>query len=135
MHEPYDEYEDDDYNDDYNYDDSYDYNSKFYFKFDNNAWIDWLEQAMKDLVEYPKGTWSFYLPSSLFPVNVDPSKAGGKKSSHLFLGINSFKEDVWKPKYFAVNDGNIKYMKHLESNAVYFLNEPLYYKGLFNIMN
>ncbi len=126
---------DDYYDDNYN-DDQYDYDyGKYSFKFDHNAWADWLEQALKDLIENPKGTWSFYVPQSMFPVNVDPSKAGGNKSSHLFLGINNFKEDVWKLKYFAVHDANIKYTKHLESHAVYFLNEPLYYKGLFNIMN
>lgn len=129
MNEDYDN-DDDYYNDNYN-DDHYDNDNKFSFKFDQNAWANWLEDAMKDIVEYPKGTWNFYM----FPVNVDPSKAGGQKSAHLFLGTNKYKEEVWKTKYFAIHHGDIKYTKHLESNAVFFLNEPLYYKGLFNIMN
>lgn len=133
MSDPEDYY-DDDYSDDY-YD--YDYDStkkKFNFKFDHNAWAEWLAEAMKDLIENPKGVWSFIVDPS-FPVkSFGFSDTGGIKN-HLYLGTNNYNEQVWKPQYFAIDSGHIKYTKHLESHAVYFLKQPNYYKSLFNIMN
>jgi hypothetical protein len=128
--------QDDYYNDDYE-DDYYDYDNnkqKFNFKFDHNAWAEWLSEAMKDLIENPKGVWSFIVNPS-FPVKSIGFSDTGDKKSHLYLGTNSYSEVVWKNKYFAKNDGHQKYIKHLQSHAVHFLQQPLYYKGLFDIMN
>jgi hypothetical protein len=134
----YDYHEEDDednYNDDYDYDHSYDYNSKFYFKFDDKAWSEWLEKAMKDLIENKSGLWSFIIDPSLFPVKNIGFSDIGEKTSHQYLGTNIHNEQIWKIKHFIEQKEKITYIKHLQSHAVYFLKEPLYYKGLFNIMN
>lgn len=127
---------DDYYNDDYS-DDFYDYDNnqkKFNFKFDHNAWAEWLAEAMKNLTENHQGVWSFIVDPS-FPVKSFGFSDIDWDKSHLYLGTNTYKELIWKNKYFAKDDGYQKYIKHLQSHAVHFLQQPLYYKGLFDIMN
>jgi hypothetical protein len=70
----------------------------------------------------------------VFPVNSWNPNTGGKDKLQ-YLGSNYNKEPIWKTKYFISNLINQEYKKHLQSNAAYFIKQPNYYKGLFDILN
>jgi len=134
MHDPYND-EDDEYDDDYyNYDYSDQYDPyKFYFKFDvnqNSPLSEWISKMINNI--FGK---DFDLDKMMvFPVNSwNPNTAG--KNSPQYLGSNYYKEPIWKTKYWINNPINQEYKKHLESNAAYFIKQPQYYKGLFDILN
>lgn len=134
MHEPYD-------------DDIPDDPYKFYFQFDTEwinsllnkieyTWIskEVIEDVLKNLPNYnlpllPDG----FSPISL-PVNSWLSNTVGDSSS-LYLGNNYWNEGVWKKKYFIENKFQNEYVKHLQSHAQYFLSQPQYYNGLYEILN
>jgi hypothetical protein len=93
-----------------------------------------IEDALKNLHNYntpllPDG----FSPIAL-PVNDDFSNTEGDKTS-LYLGNNHYNEGIWKIKYFVYNKLQKEYVKHLQSNAGYFLSQPQYYKGLYEILN
>ena len=134
MHDPYDD-EDDGYDDDHydkDYNDQYD-PYKFYFKFDiteNSPLSDWISKMITDIFNKDYDIDKMLV----FPVNSwNPNTAG--KNMPQYLGSNYYKEPVWKSKYFAHNPFDIEYKSHLQSNAAYFLQQPKYYKGLFEILN
>ena len=128
-----DPYYEDNYNDDY-----YDYDNsqknknkdKWYYTFDINqspAFSEWLFNILNDIIKNPDG-------EILFPVNSwNPNTVNNKKFQHL--GSNYNNEPIWKYKYWISDPINQKYKKHLQSNAAYFIAQPLYYKGLFDILN
>lgn len=132
MHEDYDDYEDDD-----NYENQDKY--KHYFKFDPEAWDAWgklLYETLGDIVESSQNVWYIgpYTSGKFVPVNsYIPNTGQGK--SFQYLGSNYAGQGVWKNKYFIVDSIDISYRKHLEVNAKHFLQQPLYYKGLFDILN
>ena len=132
MHEDYDDYEDDD-----NYENQDKY--KHYFKFDPEAWDAWgklLYETLGDIVESSPNVWYIgsYLPDKFVPVNsYIPNTGQGK--SFQYLGSNYAGQGVWKTKYFIVDPIDISYRKHLEANAKHFLQQPIYYRGLFDILN
>jgi hypothetical protein len=136
MHE---DYEDNDYDD--SYDDSQDYQEDFYkhyFKFDPEAWDIWsklLNDVFKTNMDQTNNVWYAYgyLPTEL-PVNSYFSNAG-KNNSYQYLGTNYDNVKIWKKKYFIIDPIQHQYIKHLEYNAAYFLKQPHYYKGLFDILN
>lgn len=135
MHEDY------DYDDDYNYDDSHDNledKYKHYFKFDPEAWDAWgkmLYDALNDLVESSPNVWYIGgFPTTKFPVSSYISNTG-KDHTFQYLGSNYAGIPVWKKKYFVVDHIQQLYVKHIESNAIYFLKQPDYYKSLFDILN
>lgn len=106
---------------------------KHYFKIDvgnlNNFWgfSEWIKDVISQIDNLPV--------SVSFPVNdLIPNTAGGLNSP-LYLGNNHFNEGVWKMKYFVYNPIQIQYVRHLESNAVYFISQPNYYRGLYDILN
>lgn len=128
---------------DYDYDDEHDYDNnqekyKHYFKFDPTAWDawgKWLSDALNDIVDSSPNVW--YVSgwsSKKFPVNSYFSGTG-KSNTFQYLGNNYQGSQVWKYKYFISNPIETMYKKHLQSNAAHFLQQPVYYKGLFDILN
>jgi hypothetical protein len=133
-------------NDEDNYDDEEHKDSsdfyKSYFKFDADAWDAWgkmLYDALTDINNQPGHTWYVWgnidgWDSKKFPVNSFSSNTG-KNKNFQYLGVNYFKEPVFKTKYFVVDPINITYVKHLQQHSVHFLQQPNHYKGLFDILN
>jgi hypothetical protein len=120
-----------DYNDDIP-DDPY----KFYFQFDTE-WIAKFDEIVKKLSESGlnyKITNIEGFPYKSLPVNSWISSTADDKKS-LYLGNNYWHEGVWKKKHFITNKLQSEYVKHLQSNAGYFLSQPQYYKGLYEILN
>jgi hypothetical protein len=133
MHEDYD-YDDDEHD----YDDNKN-PYKHYFKFDPaawDAWGKWLQDALNDIVDSSPQVWysSLTNPYAAFPVSSYFSNTG-KDNSFQYLGNNYQGSPIWKKKYFVLDPINIEYKKHIKANAIYFLNQPSYYKGLFDILN
>ena len=140
MHDPYDD--DDEYDDDH-----YDYDKyKWYFKFDvsqNPLFSKWINDIVNNLINPLDNSIVGNLDKILginnsneyvFPVSSwNPNTVNDKKFQ--YLGSNYYKEPIWKSKYFVCDKINHKYKKHLQSNAAYFVNQPSYYKGLFDILN
>lgn len=133
MHEPYDD-DDDGYDDEqYNYDDNDPY--KFYFKFDvsGKPLSDWIQNLLKDtfnIINIPD------FPSVSFPVNgYIPNTDSGLQNPLLYLGNNYQNEPIWKKKYFVKDSINTIYKNHISSHASHFVKQPVYYKGLFDILN
>tara|TARA_E500000331_G_scaffold347408_2_gene387571 strand:- start:810 stop:1226 length:417 start_codon:yes stop_codon:yes gene_type:complete len=129
------EYDDDDFQ---NY--PHEYNEHGYpknFKFDWSAWESWLMDAIKDIQE-DNNSW--YLGH----YKVEEEKSSDKKSStggslnnkyFIYLGSNSFKEPIWKTKYFVVDKIQQEYNAHISAHAKHFLLQPQYYKSMFDILN
>lgn len=139
MYEEYDEnYEDEEYN----YDDSK--NSpenqyKKYFKFDSSAWDawgKWLQDAMNDIVASSPNVWYIGpgFDKKSFPVNSYFSNTG-KNKSFQYLGNNYQGVPIWKKKYFTCDPLDMVYRKHIEAHPIHFLQQPHYYKGMFDILN
>lgn len=130
--------EDDNYDDDHDYDDSQD-KYKHYFKFDPaawDAWGKWLYEAMNDIVASSPNVWYIGpgFDKKSFPVNSYFSNTGKDKTCQ-YLGNNYQGVPIWKKKYFVYDPINIIYKNHISNYPVHFLNQPVYYKGLFDIMN
>lgn len=139
--------DDDNYDDDHDYDDSQDnfesQYKKFYFKFDPmawDAWGKWLQDALDDIVESSPNLWYTFpknvegFPKKSLPVNSYFSNTG-KGKSFQYLGKNYDGAAIWKKKYFVNDKIQSTYIDHLSSNAIYFIQQPHYYKGLFDILN
>lgn len=127
--------EEDSYDDEY-YDHDYGHKYdpyKFYFKFDisNSPMSDWMQKFIDDLISNPFGTDNV----TGFPVKDLNPIYGGESKAPLYIGNNLYKEPIWKTKYFVCDKINITYKNHIKSNAVHFLKQPTYYKGLFDILN
>jgi hypothetical protein len=138
MHE---DYEDDNYDDNDDSQDTPESHYKKYFKFDPDAWDAWgkmLYDTLNEIVEYPSNIWyissNFPKPKGSLPVNDYFSKSGNFKNS-LYLGNNHYKEPIYKNKYFVHDKLHGDYKNHLRSNAIHFLRQPNYYKGMFDILN
>jgi hypothetical protein len=136
MHE---DYEDDNYDDNDDSQDTPESHYKKYFKFDPDAWDAWgkmLYETLNEIVEYPSNVWYIgpSFPKGSFPVNSwNPNT--GKGNSFQYLGSNYYGQPIWKNKYFVSDPIAIEYLNHIRSNAVHFLLQPHYYKGLFDILN
>jgi hypothetical protein len=130
MNDPYDDEENDYEDDQYDYDNNQD-PYKYYFKFNMDQITplsDWISKLISDIFSK-----DFDKPTK-FPVNSWNSNTAGKNMPQ-YLGSNYYKEPIWKSKYFAYNPFDTEYKFHLQSNAAYFLQQPKYYKGLFEILN
>ena len=134
MHQEDDNYEDE-------YDDSQDYPDsqyKKYFKFDPEAWDAWgkmLYDALNDIVEVSPNTWYIYGSSAQkFPVNSWNPNTDENKSSQ-YLGSNYQGQPIWKKKYFISQPIQQMYKNHVATHAYHFINQPHYYKGMFDILN
>jgi hypothetical protein len=146
VNDPYDEdenYDDDQY--DYDYNDQYD-PYKFYFKFDvsqNSLFSKWINDIVNDIINPLDNSimdsidkaWGIENKKSfMFPVNSwNPNTVG--KNLPQYLGSNYAKEPIWKTKYFIHDIINNEYKQHLQHNAKHFVEQPNYYKGLFDILN
>ena len=130
MHEEYD--------DDHDYDDNID-KYKHYFKFDQDAWDAWgkmLYDALDGLVDKSNNVWYVYgWDPKKFPVNSYLPSAGQNKNSFQYLGNNYDGKAIWKLKYFVSDPIQTMYIDHLSDHANYFIKQPHYYKGLFDILN
>ena len=112
---------------------------KFYFQIDT----EWVKKYMDSLINKTEYKWiskdiiedvlKEFSPIVL-PVNSLFSSIVEDKTS-LYLGNNYWNEGVWKKKYFIRDRLQEAYVKHLQSNARHFLNQPRYYKGLYEILN
>lgn len=144
MHEDY-GYDYDEEDDDYenSHDDLESQYKKFYFKFDPTAWdtwAKWMQEAIDDVVQSSPNIWYVMpemsgIPPKSLPVNSYFSNTGKEYSSCQYLGINYQNQEVWKSKYFVYNPINTEYSLHIQSHAKHFLQQPNYYKGLFDILN
>lgn len=131
----YDPYDDDEYDDDhYDYDNAQSNDPyKFFFTFDigNTPLSEWLEKMIKDTFDINNITG---FPVIKFPVNSwNPNTANDKKFQ--YLGSNYSGEPIWKKKYFVHDVLQSQYLNHLQSHAVYFIQQPLHYKSLYDILN
>ncbi len=134
MNDPYHD-EDDGYDDDYynnDYSDQYD-PYKFYFQFDvnqNSQLSEWISKMINDIF---KKDYDFD-KMIVFPVNSwNPNTANDKKFQ--YLGSNYNGEPIWKKKYFVHDVLQTQYLNHLQSHASYFIQQPLHYKSLYDILN
>lgn len=126
MHEPYDDFEkEDDKN-------------KFYFKFDVDAFSKSLDGYLNDLFKDYDLDDLFEqtkkLESYIFQLYAEPTPIVDK-NTFIFLGKNSYDETIYKNKFFAVDSLHIEYLNHLRSHPDYFLQQPAYYKSMFEILN
>lgn len=136
-------YEDYEYDDDqeYDYEDSQN-KYKHYFKFDPAAWDAWgkmLYDALNELVDPKKGVWyNTYMlpgfPAKNFPVN-DCLPDTMEDKYFMCLGNNQYNESIWKAKYLVKNHFNVLYKNHMMSHPKHILQQPLFYRGLFENLN
>lgn len=117
------EYDDDDYKF-YPQENHYQYDFKF---------EEWLKDALNDLIQDGENSW--VVKPKKFPVSDDTSKGTSKEQFFMYLGSNHYSEAIWKNKYFVSDKLNVLYKNHISSNAAHFLKQPMYYKGLFDILN
>lgn len=119
--------EDDGYNDDHDYDNNVD-PYKWYFTFDfghDSPFSEWMTDIMNNINSFP---------SVEFPVNSwNPNTVNDKKFQ--YLGSNYLGEGIWKSKYFVYDPIYNQYKQHIQANASHFIQQPKYYKGLFDILN
>jgi len=138
----------DDQNDEYD-DDQYDYDhpslNPYYYKFDvgpDHPISKWINDIINNIMEPGK---DFNLTSEMlnnisgFPLKTFPVNSWNpntdKGNSLQYLGSNYQNSPIWKKKYFVVDKINNEYKLHLQVYASYFLKQPKYYKGLFDILN
>jgi len=131
MHQEDEEYDDDDNNSQDKY--------KNYFKFDPDAWDAWgkaLYDTLNNMSNNFTNTWYVYgFPPKSFPVNSLTSNTGKDKNPVQYLGVNYQNQPIWKKKYFVNDPLSTEYVNHIKSHAVHFLQQPHYYKGMFDILN
>lgn len=129
----YNEYDDDEYR---YYPEGGEYNEHGYpkqFKFDWNSWESWLSDAIKEIYE-ENNVWIFGQYSSP-QKNKKYDKSKIDEEYFSYLGNNNYDEPVWKEEYFVDNELEKYYKNYLISNAKYILEQPNYYRGLFDNLN
>jgi hypothetical protein len=118
-----------------NYDDD---PHKYYFKFDPTAWDAWLKtlyDTLNGIVEGSNNTWYVgEFPHNSFPVNSYFPSTGQNKICQ-YLGNNYQGSEIWKNEYFVYNPIQTSYINHIQSHPIHFIQQPHYYKGLFDILN
>lgn len=135
MHE---DYEDQDYDDDdYDYDHPALNPYSYFFKFDvssDNPISKWLNDMISNIDWYKSQNIGGF-PYVSLPVNDYFSNTASGLNPLLYLGNNQYNEQVWKSKDFIVNKLKNEYLSHLQSHSSYFVQQPNFYKGLFEILN
>lgn len=108
------------------------------FKFDWNSWELWLKDAIQDIID-AENTWvvgySKKQPEPPEKSQEDIEIENLLKEKFIFFGENKYKEPIWKTKYFIANYFDIFYKNHFMSNARHIIQQPNYYKSLYDIMN
>ena len=89
-------------------------------------WDQWLSELFKNMKQ--KEDYDWYYSDILN--TLDP-----KEQYFLFLGKNIDNESLWKNKYVISEHINSIYKRHISANSKHFLEQPTYYKGLFDILN
>ena len=103
------------------------------FNIDWAAWEQWLSKAIKEIVEEDNNVW---LVGHTQHKNKKYFHAQQSKDKYfMYLGKNNYEEAVWKSKYFINDRIDQCYKNHIANNAVNFLTQPNYYKGMFDILN
>lgn len=103
------------------------------YSFDSfSEWIKTLIDHTKYDVQNIVGFPVFSLPVT----DLNPIYGGNTiKSIPLYLGNNQYNESIYKAKHFIADNLKIEYLNHLKSHAIHFVQQPNYYKGLFDILN
>ena len=133
--------EDDNYEDDYDDSSQDDLESQYkkYFKFDPDAWDAWgkmLYDTLNEIVEHPSNVWYIGPVFKEKSVSVNSYfSSTGKDNTFQYLGNNYQGSPIWKKKYFVHNKLQTEYINHINKYAIYFLVQPHYYKGMFDILN
>lgn len=123
--------DDDEYDDYHNYDDNDQYDPyKFSFKFDVSS--EWFQKLFNDIY-YPIYISAF--PVVSIPVNDYFSNAASGYQTLLYLGNNQYGEKIYKYPNKIMTFTEQQYKEHLQSHAKHFILQPMYYKGLFDILN
>lgn len=134
-----DQYEDNQYDDDdYDYDHPSLNPYQWFFKFDigqNSPLSSWISDIINNVMQNDYDTENIPgFPVKKFPVNSwNPNTVNDKKFQ--YLGSNYAGEQIWKTKYWIQEPLNQEYKLHLQSNAAHFIQQPKYYKSMFDILN
>ena len=129
----YDEYDDDEYR---QYPEYNEYGYPQQFKFDWSAWELWLKDALNDIIQESDNTWVFGHYSNDENQKENQSETDKAIEKYFaYLGKNNYDEAVWKTKYFISSKLQNEYKNHIIANAVHFLKQPSYYKGMFDNLN
>lgn len=136
MHEDYDDSYDEE-------DDQYDYDHpslnpyQWFFKFDvgpDTPLSKWMDDIVNNFFGSSEKMNIPGFPPKMFPVSSwTPDTA--KHNSFQYLGSNYHGSSIWKKQYQAIDKINAEYKLHLQSHAGHFVKQPVYYKGLFDILN
>jgi hypothetical protein len=97
------------------------------FQIDWAAWEEWLKDAMSDIIKEKDDVW-------LVGNNLQ-NKGSLSDKCFVYLGNNNYDEAIWKIKYFINDKIDQQYKKHIQSHASYFVQQPEYYKGLYDNLN
>jgi len=125
----YEDYDDDEHN---YYPEYNEYGYPKDFKIDWVAWEKWLKAAMQDIVFNDNGEWivsSGYLP------NKQQNKENEISQKFLYFGQNQYDESIWKYKCFISNYFDQQYRNHFMSHASHIVRQPVYYRGMFDMLN
>ena len=137
MHESYDdEYYEDNYDDSHDYDQGQSNLDKFYFKFyvDSTPLSDWFKNAIDDMIKNTPPKKIDWKSASVPMTGLFPSYLGASNTP-LYVGNNQYQEPIWKTKYFIEDKIDTSYRNHIKNNPVHFIQQPNYYKGMFDILN
>jgi mRNA-degrading endonuclease HigB of HigAB toxin-antitoxin module len=136
---------DDYYYDDYDeYDDSHDYDqsqpdwNKLYFKFDitHSYLSNWFQKIVEKMFNDPHNIHNISgFDYVSLPANSWTTQNTENNNTFLYLGVNYQNQPIWKKKYFASDLIRELYMNHIKSHSKYFLQQPSYYNGIFDILN
>lgn len=113
---------------------------KHYFQIDVNSlsssesFSEWLGKILSD-IDFMNVIPGFPVVS-LPMTDLDPIYGGSIFiNTPLYLGNNQYNEPVFKNKHFLVDSLKNQYVNHLRSHAGHFVRQPVYYKGMFDILN
>lgn len=122
MHEPYGDFEDEE--DYYKKDNSQNQYEKF-FSIDPELWKkygQWFNEITDGLFQFEPNLW--IVASNNFKKTYDT----------YYVGSNIHSNNIYK-KNILIDKLNIEYKNHINSHAKHFLEQPDYYRGMFEILN
>ena len=114
--------------------DDNDHNKKLYFTFDVSSKTLW-DMLLPELM--PDG-WIKYLESGLSVVStpmIDVFSYTGEIKPLPYMGDSQYHKMFWKPKSFIKDSIQTDYNNHLKTHSAHLIQQPDYYKGLFDILN
>lgn len=106
------------------------------FQFDMSAWEEWLADTIQNIVEEETNVWIFgHNIKNDSPVTDSLPKGMSNEAMFAYLGSNPTDQTLWKKDLFVQNKLAQRYINYLQANSKYILQEPEYYKGLFDNLN